>query len=69
MAIPTEKSVEINKQINFISGTDRVEQITNNLCTWCKGDVTKFKDSDSMKEYRISGLCQNCQDEVFKEED
>ncbi|RAP48940.1 MAG: hypothetical protein BZ138_08540 [Methanosphaera sp. rholeuAM270] len=27
----------------------------------------EFRDQLSVKEYHISGLCQKCQDEVFKE--
>ncbi len=35
----------------------------------CHGDgtATKFSDSMSAREYRISGLCQACQDWVFRE--
>jgi hypothetical protein len=35
----------------------------------CKGDgtATKFTDEMSQREYRISGLCQACQDVVFAE--
>lgn len=34
-------------------------------CPACKSYITGFKDKASYKEFRQSGLCQNCQDEVF----
>jgi len=32
----------------------------------CKQPIGDFKDFKSIKEYRISGMCQSCQDKVFK---
>lgn len=39
-------------------------------CPFCGIDVRKmlFNDELSLAEFRISGLCQVCQDETFKEE-
>ena len=36
-------------------------------CIHCGGNATldTFTDEKSIKEYQISGLCQNCQNEVF----
>jgi uncharacterized CHY-type Zn-finger protein len=37
-------------------------------CPFCGKKVdptTKFKDALSLREYGISGLCQNCQDKMF----
>jgi len=36
-------------------------------CPFCKKDMSNptFKDSKSKKEFEISGLCQDCQDDVF----
>ncbi len=31
----------------------------------CGKVASHFKDDISAKEYRISGLCQNCQDSIF----
>ena len=52
---PQELRREIKKQT----------QLRN--CTWCKTQVKKFKDQISVKEYFISGLCQDCQDKTFAE--
>ena len=42
------------------------ETIANNKCAWCEVKyVPEFRDELSRKEYRISALCQQCQDEVF----
>jgi len=34
-------------------------------CPCCKGIITPFRNTISLKEYGISGLCQSCQDSVF----
>jgi hypothetical protein len=34
-------------------------------CPTCGGPIDKFRDDLSEREYRISGMCQLCQDEVF----
>lgn len=37
------------------------------ICPICKKpvDITKFRDEISKKEYKISGMCQDCQDTTF----
>jgi len=37
-------------------------------CPHCKQSIhfTEFKDKLSLREFTISGLCQNCQDKAFK---
>ena len=37
----------------------------NKVCKWCKVKVSNFRDKRSEREFNISGLCQNCQDETF----
>lgn len=37
------------------------------VCIDCRTNVTNtFRDALSVKEYGISGLCQNCQDRYFR---
>ena len=43
------------------------KQISKNLCSWCEESVGKFKGKEYVKEYFISGLCQDCQDATEKE--
>jgi len=31
----------------------------------CGKPISKFKDSQSAREYRVSGMCQECQDSFF----
>ncbi len=45
----------------------RTHAIKDDVCACCHGPTTTFTDALSRKEYTISGLCQTCQDEVFKE--
>lgn len=37
------------------------------ICPVCglKVDTSAFRDVLSVREYNISGLCQNCQDDIF----
>ena len=41
------------------------------ICPFCKlqFNLNDFRDALSIREFEISGLCQNCQDEVFEEKD
>ena len=38
-----------------------------NQCVSCGKNADTFRDEISRKEYKISCLCQTCQDEVFAE--
>ena len=35
-------------------------------CVTCGQSATEFKDALSEKEYKISGMCQKCQDDTFE---
>jgi len=41
--------------------------ITNKQCPFCGNVPVYFKDELSYKEWEISGLCQDCQDDFFTE--
>jgi hypothetical protein len=45
------------------------ERMKNGLCPFCGVRIseTSYRDELSKKEAQISGLCQRCQDEIFKE--
>jgi len=47
---------------SFQAVMDNVEQ---GLCPQCDKRVRGFNDELSMTEYKISGLCQQCQDDFF----
>ena len=34
-------------------------------CPTCGKTITGFRNASSTKEYKISGMCQKCQDDVF----
>ena len=36
-------------------------------CPFCERDIDRddFKDDLSRREYKISGMCQECQDDIF----
>jgi len=48
-----------------------VEKAENKICPLCGEAIiveSEFRDTLSLKEYKISGLCQICQDKVFGKE-
>ena len=67
---PSKKSTEINAFINHMTGGDREANIRADRCIpppiGCGGAATDFKDALSRKEFSISGLCQKCQDKIFR---
>ncbi|KKM03580.1 hypothetical protein LCGC14_1773010 [marine sediment metagenome] len=67
MATPTPKSPKIEELLE--SQFSRTSAIEANRCVpepaGCGKPIADFKDDLSEKEYRISGLCQICQDTVF----
>ncbi len=48
-------------------GRARSLAIAARACVTCGKRADIFRDSLSVKEYNISGMCQKCQDEVFVE--
>ena len=44
------------------------ERREQELCPFCGKDMTNptFRDEKSRKEFMISGICQECQDDFFK---
>jgi len=65
MAEPTEKSPAINDLLSKLAGRDRVESIKSDDCVACGEPATEFNDEISEREFKISGLCQDCQDDFF----
>ncbi len=62
----------MNKDIMRAAGFGKeVELVEQSLCPFCKKQIdpkTEFEDELSEKEFKISGLCQKCQDKMFGEE-
>jgi uncharacterized CHY-type Zn-finger protein len=42
------------------------DKMRDGVCTVCNLAVGEFKNEISVKEYYISGMCQWCQDRVFR---
>lgn len=45
-----------------------IDNVEKGLCPFCGSDKTKpedFRDNQSRKEFKQSGMCQKCQDETF----
>lgn len=59
----------MNKQIMKMAGFEQeVELVEQGQCPFCKKPIGKFRDEISRREFRISGLCQSCQDDFFGKE-
>jgi hypothetical protein len=69
MSEPSKKSESIENVLHSTFGFDRRSSIKGNTCVpkpiGCGGPAVEFKDDCSRREYRISGLCQKCQDSFF----
>ena len=52
----------------LFGGRTRTEAHANGVCVECGKPAKVFKDDISAREYRISGLCQECQDDFFGSE-
>lgn len=61
----THKAKEIDKLITNITGKDRKETVAERKCIICGNTNLVFRDSLSVDEYKISGMCQSCQDDTF----
>ena len=47
----------------------QMENMDNGKCPFCGKDInpeTEFRDELSRKEFKISGMCQACQDDFFE---
>lgn len=62
------KEDKMNKKLMKKAGFEKEVELTEKgLCPLCKKTEFKFRDELSRKEFKISGLCQECQDELFGE--
>lgn len=58
----------MNKKLMKLLGFGKeVEAVEQGRCPFCGKpiDPDEFRDKESWIEYNISGLCQECQDEMF----
>lgn len=46
---------------------EKANRVREEMCPTCSNPINKkdFKDALSIKEYGISGMCQECQDSIF----
>jgi|TARA_Y100000034_G_scaffold56693_1_gene69369 hypothetical protein len=58
----------LDKKSQEMFGNKRSEAIEKASCVFCNKNIdtdTEFKDELSAKEFKISGLCQKCQNSIF----
>ena len=60
----------MNKDIIRKIFPEEVSRVESKHCPICNKDMTsaQFKDKLSIREYKISGMCQECQDDTFSED-
>ena len=70
---PSEKSPEIGKTIKNLFGFDQQKMIKENKCVpkpigcgqqFTEDEISAWPEIDQ-REYKISGLCSNCQKGIF----
>jgi hypothetical protein len=62
----------VNKDIMKAMGFEKaVENVEMKKCPFCNKqiDISSFRDLESVREYKIGGLCQECQDEFYGTEE
>lgn len=67
------KDERIKKLLDKITSDPEFKRTRSNailakLCVMCENPNLNFIDQLSRREYKISGMCQTCQDNFFKEE-
>ena len=58
-----DKPNSVNTFVEF--NMFKKEMISESKCAFCQYPNFKFRDPTSIKEYEISALCQDCQDDMF----
>ena len=49
----------------FPSFFNKLNELVKNACTVCENPVGELRDNASIREARLSGMCQSCQDDFF----
>jgi uncharacterized CHY-type Zn-finger protein len=65
MSKSTEMNKFLNEMTNITFGRERETSISTRMCVTCGNSADYFRDTLSMSEYNISGMCQVCQDRTF----
>jgi hypothetical protein len=58
----------MNKEIMRKAGFSKeVDMVDSKICPFCSKPIvpSEFRDRKSIREYEISGLCQECQDDFY----
>jgi len=64
----TPKHPALDLLLGGLQGKSRTVTISKGECMSCDStgnDAKSFSDDISRKEYQISGMCQECQDDIF----
>lgn len=62
---PTIKAQGIENALTDMVGKSRQDLMNDKECATCDNPNLTFRNDLSAKKYRISTMCQDCQDKVF----
>ena len=65
MAKSTEIEIFLDEMSQMFFGNSRSAAIDAGFCVMCSGEAKEFRDAKSRREFHISGMCQDCQDDIF----
>lgn len=65
MAPSIARDPNLNKFLSSLMGKNNIDAIEKDICIVCDKSAVEFKDEISRREFRISGMCQECQDGIF----
>lgn len=71
MSKPSDKAPHVTQALDELAqllfGRERTASIRADVCVQCGHPASTFTDDLSAREFRISGLCQECQNDIFGE--
>jgi len=61
----------VSTRTNLEGFTRKIYRVERKNCSCCseKIDKTKFKTTEHLVEFKLSGLCETCQDKIFGKRD
>jgi hypothetical protein len=60
----------VKNNLKILGFDKEVGKVEQGLCPFCDQPVSEkdFRDEISRREYELSGMCQNCQDQTFNQD-
>jgi len=61
--------INVRNRLRNLGFEKEIKNVEQGLCPFCGKpiDPNEFRDEASQREYKMSGMCQACQDKVFNQ--